>query len=652
MKIFRKALRYPPVGCVLISLLTLGVLIGLRAGGLLQRPELIFYDDFVNRRADLEIKKRAEQGVATDPHIVICGMTEKDLINYGHPLDDAKLAVLLEKIDAAEPCVVGLDIYRDLKEPRSGESYPKLAETLVRLESVIAIERIPEIKPPPVLADLPGRVAPNNLPFDHQFDRVGRRAYLFLEGGLPQPRESFALALTVTYLTAHDIGVKLVDVPGSANPLLQLGKTILPRLTPNAGAYSGLKHLDYEVLMDYRAPREYRTFSFGDVLEDRLPAGALKDAIVIIGILTPSVKDANPTPVDEHLRGTIHHAMIVNQLLRSALNGEPPTRWWPEPAKIAWIGLWTLLGGVLGLVLGSPWRLAPALILLLGAIIGAGWVALYYYGLWIPITTPAFGAFAAATLVTSLHVFLEHSDRSVMHALFSRHVSKAVLDVLWAEREQILEGGRLKPQRITATVLFTDLKDYSTLSEGLDPADLMSWSNEYMNRISPEVDSHGGIVTAYRGDGLMAVFGAPFPHSSEEDIDRDATHAVECALAMRRELKELNAGWAERGTRTVAMRVGIFTGPLVTGSMGSMQRLEYAVLGDTTNTASRLESMGKELEDDETTAPCTILIGDSTCQRLHGRFATKSLGPKRLKGKSNEVIVHSVLSAAAPPLQT
>jgi len=179
----------------------------------------------------------------------------------------------------------------------------------------------------------------------------------------------------------------------------------------------------------------------------------------------------------------------------------------------------------------------------------------------------------------------------------------------------------------------------------MDPADLMNWSNEYMNHIAPEVDSHGGIITAYRGDGLMAVFGAPFPHTSEQDIDQDAMRAVECALAMRRELKELNAGWAARGLPAVTMRVGIFTGPVVTGSMGSMQRLEYAVLGDTTNTAARLESLGKELEDDEMTEPCTILIGDPTWQRLRGHFTTKLIGSKRLKGKAKEVIVHSVLSA-------
>jgi adenylate cyclase len=637
LKALRKALRRPPVGGAVISLLTLGALLGLRALGWLQRPELICYDDFVRRRANRE--------PAVDPRIIICGMTEEDLVKYGHPLDDAKLADLLEKIAAAGPCVVGLDLYRDLKEPRSGESYPKLAETLRSLENVIAIERIPGIKPPPALADMPDRVAPNNLPIDYQFDGVYRRAYLFLEDRLPEVRESFPLALARTYLATRNVEAKLVDAPGGASPLLRLGKTTFPRLTSNAGCYSGLDVRGYEILVDYRAPQRYRTFSFGEVLETPVPVGALKDAIVIVGVMTESVKDNNRTPVNARLRGPIHHAMIVNQFLRSALDGEPPTRWWSEPAKMAWIGICTVLGGALGLVLRSPWKLAPALALLLGGIVFAGWEALLH-ALWIPVTTPALGAFVAATFVTSLVAFLEHSDRRVMSALFSRHVSKEVMDVLWAEREQFLDGGRLKPQRVTATVLFTDLKDYTTIAEDMDPAELLDWINENKNCMAPLVDLHGGIVNSYSGDAIMAVFGAPFPHTSEQAIDRDATRAVECALAMRRELKTLNTGWTARGMPTVAMRVGIFTGPLVTGSIGSMQRLEYAVLGDTTNTAARLESMGKELTDDERTEPCTILVGDATWERLRGRFTTRLVGSKRLKGKSKEVIIHSILSAA------
>ena len=233
-----------------------------------------------------------------------------------------------------------------------------------------------------------------------------------------------------------------------------------------------------------------------------------------------------------------------------------------------------------------------------------------------------------------------------MQSLFSRHVSTKVADALWAEREQFLDGGRLKPQRLVATVLFTDLKGFSTISEGMDPPSLLSWINEYMTGIARHVDGHNGMVNAYVGDAIMAVFGAPIPRTREEDIDQDAINAVECALAMRRELKLLNAGWAERGMPTCAMRVGIFTGPLVAGSIGSAERLEFTVLGDTTNTAARLESAGKEVETDETTALCTILIGDATWKRLGDRFTTKLVGPMSLKGKANQIIVHSVLSEA------
>ena len=651
MKALRKALRWPPVGCAIISLLTLGALLGLRARGLLQRPELILYDDFVRRRAVLK--------PATETRIVLCGMTEHDLAEYGHPLDDGKLATLLNKIAADAPAVVGLDLYRDLPEPRSGALYTQLREALLAVPKMVVITRvggsqsggrepIPAVKAPPVFAEDSESIAPNNLPVDYQFDGVYRRAYLYLENGQPHWRASFPLALVRKYLEGRGVAdVEFPSTPTSA-PLLRLGEVIFPRLTANAGCYSGLSVRDYEILVDYRAPQDYPPVSFGDVLENRAPAGTFKDAIVIVGVMADSVKDNNRTPVNDRLRGPIHHAMIVNQLLRAAFDGEPPPRWWPEPAKIAWIGLCTLLGGLLGLGLRSPWRLAPALALLLAAIVFAGWQALLH-GLWIPVTTPALGAFAAATFVTSLAAFIEHTDRRAMRALFSRHVSRDVLEVLWSEREQFLDGGRLKPQRVTATVLFTDLKDYSTIAEDMDPADLMNWINEYMNGIAPQVELHGGIINSYGGDAIMAVFGAPFAHTSEPAIDQDACRAVECALAMRRELQQLNPGWAARGLPTVAMRVGIFTGPLVTGSIGSRQRLEYAVLGDTTNIAARLESLGKELADDAATAPCTILIGDATWQRLRGRFTTRLVGSKRLKGKAKEVIVHSVLAAVPQP---
>lgn len=628
-------MRYPAVGSAIISLLTLGSLLVLRFLGYLQRPELIFYDDFVRRRA-------AVAGVSANPHIVICAMDEKDLRKYGHPLNDPQLATLLRRIHEAGAVAIGLDLYRDLQEPRSGEYYAELETALRELDNVVAIERIPGIGPPPSIADRPERFAPNNIPVDYQFDGSCRRAYLFLEGPHFDPRESLALALVHTYLAAGNVEVALEEQPDGGPALLRLGRTVFPRLTANAGAYFGVVLQGYEIMVDFRVSGGFRHVTYRDVLESASPLDVFKDAIVIVGVSADSVKDSNATPLDPRLRGAEHHAIIVDQLLRSALHGSPPTRWWSEPAKIAWIGFCTLLGGVFGLVMGSPWRLAPALLALLASILYAGWFALLH-GLWIPITTPALGAFAAATFVTSLVVYFDSVDRRAMRALFSRHVSGRIMDALWAEREQFMDGGRLKSRRVTATVLFTDLKNYSTMSEEMEPADLLNWNNECLNRIAPQVDAHGGIVTGYRGDGMMAVFGVPIPRETEEEQQTDARQAVACAMAMRQNLKQLNAEWAARGAPTASMRVGIYTGPVVIGSMGSKDRLEYAVLGDTTNTAARLETLGKELPDEAVTPPCTILIGESTRRCLEANIVTKSIGPKRLKGKANEVIVHIVL---------
>ncbi|HEY3898981.1 MAG TPA: adenylate/guanylate cyclase domain-containing protein [Chthoniobacter sp.] len=657
MKALLKVLRIPAVGGIIVSLLTLGLLLAIRAnkrtGKLLQRSELIVYDQFVRRRV--------HQDPATDSHVVICGMTEEDLIKYGHPLDDAKLAALLTKLDEAGACIVGIDLFRDLPEPRSGELYPELEKALRKLDNVIVIERLPtgglsHIKPPPAIADQPDRIGVNNLATDDQVDYLCRRGLLFYEEGLPSPRESLGLTLTRAYLQTHNIDVQMVQQPGEPYPLLQLGKTIFPRLTSEAGVYSGLGIEGYEFLLDFRAPQtfgpaispgtSFRTVSFGDVLENRLHPGDLQDAIVIVGVTAPSVKDSIPTPVDSALRGVLSHAITVNQLLRAALDGERPMRWWPESGRIAWIGLCTLLGGALGLLFRSPWKFGAGLAILLGAIISLGWRA-FLAGLSIPVTTPAIGAFAAGAFVTSLVVYLEHSDRQVMSTLFSRHVSREVFELLWAEREQLLDGGRLKPQRIIGTVLFTDLKDYSTIAEDMDPADLMNWMNECMSSIEPLVELHGGFVNSYSGDALMAVFGGLLATGSEGEVDRHAIRAVECALAMRRDMAKLNVTWAERGLPTASMRVGIYTGPVVTGSIGSRQRIEFTTLGDTTNIAARLQALGRDLPDDERTAPCTILIGDSTWQRLRGRFTATLIGPKHLKGKAREVIVHSIVSRTA-----
>lgn len=229
--------------------------------------------------------------------------------------------------------------------------------------------------------------------------------------------------------------------------------------------------------------------------------------------------------------------------------------------------------------------------------------------------------------------------------LFSNQVSPDIAQALWEQRDEFLAGNRPRSQKLTATVLFTDLKGFSTTSEGLEPAALMDWLNEYMEVMANAVMAHQGVVEKYIGDSIMAVFGVPIPRVSQEQIVQDARNAVRCALAMGKEMERLNALWKQRGLPACSTRVGIHTGALVAGSLGSTERQEYTVIGDSVNIASRLESFDKDatdanLRDDN----CRILISDATRLLLNEKFQLLPVGTMSLKGKSEKVMIHRVVA--------
>ena len=160
--------------------------------------------------------------------------------------------------------------------------------------------------------------------------------------------------------------------------------------------------------------------------------------------------------------------------------------------------------------------------------------------------------------------------------------------------------------------------------------------------------AHGGVIEKFAGDGLTAEFGVPEPRTDAAAIAADATAAVDCALAMSRAMVRLNRRWQARGLPEVGIRVGIHTGPLIVGNLGSAQRMQYSIIGDTANTAARLESYGKDdprLGSD--TDHCRILISEATWQHLAaaapGGYRVMAVGSLALKGKAQPVAVHRVL---------
>jgi adenylate cyclase len=281
------------------------------------------------------------------------------------------------------------------------------------------------------------------------------------------------------------------------------------------------------------------------------------------------------------------------------------------------------------------------------------YAAILYWSYWIPLVPPVIGFLLTGGLAASYAGQHVRQERAVLMQLFSKHVSPDIAEAIWRDRKQFLEGKRPKPQHLTATVLATDIEGFTTVSEKLDPGSLLHWLNEYMEAMAHQVVTHHGVVDKYIGDAIMAVFGVPIARQTTTEIANDAVNAVNCALAMERDIIRLNRVWQARGMPIVRMRAGIYTGSLVAGTLGSADRLQYTVIGDTVNTAFRLESYDKNSADTEfPDRTCRILVGDSTRELLGDVFETRRVGDVSLKGKDQQILIHYVVKQAREVTQS
>jgi adenylate cyclase len=390
--------------------------------------------------------------------------------------------------------------------------------------------------------------------------------------------------------------------------------------------------------------------TLGEVLAGAVDPSAITGKIVLIGVTAESVKDHFYTPYSRRLAanqqfsGAAIHFHVVSQLLRTALGEARPMAIVPPWAGALWALLWSAAGTLVGFLVRAPWRFVLALLA------GLAGLALVSFGMfvlawWPPLVATAAAWLASAALATAYMSYREVQQRSALMRLFSSSVSPEVAQSIWRRREEFLSGGRPRSESLVVTALFTDLAGFTSLSEELGPQAMMEWLNEYMAAMAGHVSRHGGVIRQYAGDSIVAIFGVPFARRSEPEIARDAVNAVACALAMRATLRELNRRWAAQQRPVTGMRIGLFTGPAVAGALGSAERSEYVVVGDTMNIASRLESFDKQLfAPDPASDPCRILAGETTCSYLGGRFATERIGDVRLRGKQQAVAVYRVLS--------
>ncbi len=631
---------------LLIILLVFAVVLTLSRLGVLQSVEFQAYDLFIRSQP---------KAPSSDP-LVLVEMTESDIHSpsLDYPIHDSKLAELLEILAADQPAAIGLDVWRDIPVPKSGAGAAALDQVFTNHPNIIAIFTLGGIKAPAVLRSNPDRIAfndnfPVDVDVDHTIPKVRRTVLLESSSSETNPGElNFSLPFRLALLYLETKGITPSVDPKDPS-LFHLGKAHLRGFHATDGAYVGADTGGTQMLLDFKCPTEFRRYTFSQVLEGRIPKGSLRDKVVMIGMNTPSVSDERVTPILRNHRGVELQSMAVHQLLRYALNGDEPLRFWSDRSEDAWLLLWCLVGGAIGFWVRSPWRFAASSLLCVIATVGGAWMA-FRMGWWIPAITPAVGCLPAAVFATSYVSSQERSMRAVLMKLYSRHVSKEIAEAIWDNRDSFLEGRRPLAQKLVVTVLFTDLKGFTTISERLEPARLYEWLNGYLGAMAHVIQEHGGVLKQFTGDGVMALFGVPVPHTTREQQSGDASAAVRCAIAMGRRLVELSRDWAAAGLPAVSMRAGIYTGEVAAGSVGSDDRFEYAVIGDVVNTASRLESYDKSIADpDQMPNRCRILIGAPTHELLGPGYNTREIGLLQLKGKVEKVAIFQVLDEPTGP---
>jgi adenylate cyclase len=393
----------------------------------------------------------------------------------------------------------------------------------------------------------------------------------------------------------------------------------------------------------------FRRYTLGALLDRRVDPAVLRGRMVLLGSTAESLSDVVNTPFPNgvvraaQLSGVELQAQAASQLLRLGLGENRPIAVLPGYWVMLLIAAWGLAGALLA------WRTPGfgsfAVFAAAGAIAClAVAVAAISFDWWLPSAAPVLSFLLCGGAAAGQRAMTERRLRDGLMRIFSTHVSKEVADALWRERESLLEGKRLRSQQITATLLFTDICGFTPISERLGVENLFGWLNEYMDAMAATISRHGGILKQYIGDGIMAVFGAPVVRSTREEMAQDAVNAVRCALAMGAELERLNAGWAQRGLPPIGIRAGINTGPVMSGSLGGADRLEYTVIGDSVNTASRLESFGGN--DAVVASNCRVLISEATHQLIGDAFEVKYIGDVPLKGKAEKFRVFQVMGPA------
>jgi adenylate cyclase len=378
---------------------------------------------------------------------------------------------------------------------------------------------------------------------------------------------------------------------------------------------------DGTVWIHYTPHEPNRFVSAAKILDGKVDPALIKDNIVVIGTTAEGLKEFRPTPLDPAESGSEIHAQLIEQMLL----GDNLSR--PDWARGAEVFFMLEIGIMLVLLLprvGARWTALVGLAGIAPAIVGSWYAYTDHNWLLDPVFPSLVGVLVYLSSSAVLFLRTETERRHVRHA-FGRYLAPSIVEQLANHPERLTLGGETRE----LTIMFSDIRGFTTISEGLDAHALTSFLNRYLTPMTDVIMSNHGTVDKYMADGIMAFWNAPL------DDPEHGEHACRAALAMRSDLARLNEQWraeavaAGHSYKEVRAGIGLNTGDCVVGNLGSDQRFDYSVLGDPANVSSRLEGQTKTYHVD-------IILGDQTAEQVR-HFALLELDLIQVVGKTQPV---------------
>ncbi|CAM4516305.1 adenylate cyclase [Paenibacillus endophyticus] len=561
--------------------------------GSLDTMDYFFQDRFMQKEGDI------------DTRIAIIAIDDESVTEYGSwPWNRNVHAQLIETLDAGDPAVIAFDVTfpaPSADDPSSDDaliSATKNAGNVVMpvygtfassakegdIEALEMSEPFPELK---AAAAAVGHI--NTIP---DRDHVVRNSlYSFMDEG--ERVESFSWVVYRMFME-------------------RLGETVNADMLP-------LDSFGQFPISYTGRPGQYEAIPYSAVLNGDVPAEYFKDRIVLIGPYATGFKDDYLTPlqVKSLMYGVEIHANIIQALLDEDLK---------QKLEWKWNELVLLLAAALAFFLFRKWNMVISFsaVAVIIAVFVLGGRYLYEKGIIISVGYVVPLLVVSCIIVVGFHYVEELFERRRVTDIFGRYVAPEVVNQILKNGE---DGLKLGGTRRELTVLFVDIRGFTPLSEKAEPEEIVEILNEYLDLAANCIFKFDGTLDKFIGDAAMAIFNAPLL------LEDHPMRAVEAAWAMKEGSAALERKLIERFGFGVKFGLGIHTGPAVFGNIGSKSRMDYTAIGDTVNTAARLESNAK---------PGQIIVSDAVYQRVKGRIHAAPLGEIKVKGKEQGITIYEL----------